>query len=137
MLLCTAGAVPNYGTYLQPPPKKQRRTHASLIRAWPRGRLRAIPIGGAVRTNSSKAHPPPTHSRHFDITAQRQCPPRRGTLEGPHMDASNITKLRHMKACLENAPSIQYVWLDMLCVSLAEPKQHRAARRTIPFFVQK
>lgn len=67
-----------------------------------------------------------------------QCPPKPGLLEGPHPDTPDSAKLRHMKACLEDAPpSIQYVWLDMLCVQLAEPTRRRAAGRSIPFFVQK
>ncbi|CAM9794778.1 unnamed protein product, partial [Scytosiphon promiscuus] len=66
-----------------------------------------------------------------------QCPPRPGLLDGPHPDTADRTKLRHMKACLEDAPpSVRYIWVDMLCVPLGESRRRRAAGRTVPFFVQ-
>eukprot|EP00903_Cladosiphon_okamuranus_P011957 g11230.t1 len=66
-----------------------------------------------------------------------QCPPKPELLDGPHPDTPDGTKLRHMKACLQEAPeSVQYVWADMLCAPLADSKRRRAAGRSVPFFVQ-
>ncbi|CAM9780422.1 unnamed protein product, partial [Pylaiella littoralis] len=66
-----------------------------------------------------------------------QCPPRPDLLDGPHPDTPDRTKLQHMKACLEEAPSsVQYVWVDMLCVPLAQSKRRRASGRSVPYFVQ-